>query len=153
MHNHDIVSVHFNHFNCTEICDKIRRNLSMFTYIWYPKSIILWSRDLSIVVSWSHSLVVSWSRSCGFLISWGWPFVDFNFYDNYFVFWNSHSKSKTPQDHETKRLWVHGHESMRPQDHEMTRPWDHKAIRAWEHETVRPWNDRLRWSWMFLLTQ
>ncbi len=33
-HNHDIVFVHFNHFYCTEICDKLRRDLAMFTYIY-----------------------------------------------------------------------------------------------------------------------
>ncbi len=32
LHNHDIVSVHFNNFYCTEICNKLRRDLAMFTY-------------------------------------------------------------------------------------------------------------------------
>ncbi len=31
IHNHDRVSEHFNHFYCTDICDKLRRDLSMFT--------------------------------------------------------------------------------------------------------------------------
>ncbi len=34
LHNHDIVSVHFNHFYCTEVCDKLRGDLAMFTYIY-----------------------------------------------------------------------------------------------------------------------
>ncbi len=34
LHNHDIVSVHFNHFYCTEICDKLGKDLAMFTYIY-----------------------------------------------------------------------------------------------------------------------
>ncbi len=34
LHNHDIVSVHFNHFYCPEICDKLRRDLAVFTYIY-----------------------------------------------------------------------------------------------------------------------
>ncbi len=34
LHIHDIVTVHFNHFYCTQICDKIRRDLAMFTYIY-----------------------------------------------------------------------------------------------------------------------
>ncbi len=34
LHNHDIVSVHFNHFYCTEIYDKLSRNLALFTYIY-----------------------------------------------------------------------------------------------------------------------
>ncbi len=34
LHNHDIVSVHFNYFYCTEIWDKLRMDLAMFTYIY-----------------------------------------------------------------------------------------------------------------------
>ncbi len=34
LHNHDIVSVHFNHFYCMEICDKLSRDLAMLTYIY-----------------------------------------------------------------------------------------------------------------------
>ncbi len=34
LHNHDIVSVHFNHFNCMGICDKLSKQLSMLTYIY-----------------------------------------------------------------------------------------------------------------------
>ncbi len=34
LHNNDIVSVHFNHFYYMEICDKLRKNLAMFTYIY-----------------------------------------------------------------------------------------------------------------------
>ncbi len=34
VHNHAIVSVHFNYFYCTEICDKLRRDLAIFTYIY-----------------------------------------------------------------------------------------------------------------------
>ncbi len=30
----DIVSLHFNHFHCTEICAKLRRDLALFTYIY-----------------------------------------------------------------------------------------------------------------------
>ncbi len=32
LHNHDTVSVHFNYFYCTEICDKLSRDLAMLTY-------------------------------------------------------------------------------------------------------------------------
>ncbi len=35
LHNHDIVSVHFNNFYCTEICDKLSRELAMITYIYF----------------------------------------------------------------------------------------------------------------------
>ncbi len=31
LHNHDIVSVYFKHFYCTEICDKLSRALVMLT--------------------------------------------------------------------------------------------------------------------------
>ncbi len=34
-HNRDIVSVHFNHFYWTEICDKLRRDLTMLIYIYF----------------------------------------------------------------------------------------------------------------------
>ncbi len=34
LHNSDTVSVHFNHFYCMEICDKLRRDLAMLTYIY-----------------------------------------------------------------------------------------------------------------------
>ncbi len=34
LHNHDIVSVHFNLFFCTDICDKLRMDLAMFNYIY-----------------------------------------------------------------------------------------------------------------------
>ncbi len=34
LHNHDIVSVYFNHFHCMTICDKLSRHLSMLTYIY-----------------------------------------------------------------------------------------------------------------------
>ncbi len=34
LHNHDIVSVHFNHFYCKEICDKLSRDIAMLTYIY-----------------------------------------------------------------------------------------------------------------------
>ncbi len=34
LHNHAIVSVHFNNFYCMEICDKVSRNLAMLTYIY-----------------------------------------------------------------------------------------------------------------------
>ncbi len=34
LHNHGIVLVHFNDFDCTEICDKLRRDLSLLTYIY-----------------------------------------------------------------------------------------------------------------------
>ncbi len=34
LHNHDIVSVHFNHFYCMGICNKLNRHLSMLTYIY-----------------------------------------------------------------------------------------------------------------------
>ncbi len=33
-HNNDTVSVHFNHFYCMEICDKLRRDLAMLTYLY-----------------------------------------------------------------------------------------------------------------------
>ncbi len=32
LHNHDIV--HFNHFPCTGICDKLSKHLSMLIYIY-----------------------------------------------------------------------------------------------------------------------
>ncbi len=35
LHNHDIVSVHFNNFYCMEICDKLSRDLAMLTYIYF----------------------------------------------------------------------------------------------------------------------
>ncbi len=35
LHNCDIVSVHFNHFYCMIICDKLTRHLSMLTYIYF----------------------------------------------------------------------------------------------------------------------
>ncbi len=34
LHNHKIISVHFNNFYCTEICDNLSRELAMFTYIY-----------------------------------------------------------------------------------------------------------------------
>ncbi len=34
VHNHDIVSVYFNHFYCMEICDKQSGDLAMSTYIY-----------------------------------------------------------------------------------------------------------------------
>ncbi len=34
LYNHVIPSVHFNHFYFMEICDKLRKNLAMFTYIY-----------------------------------------------------------------------------------------------------------------------
>ncbi len=34
LHNHDIVSVHFDHYHCMEICDKLSRDLAMLTYIY-----------------------------------------------------------------------------------------------------------------------
>ncbi len=34
LHNHDIVSVHFNNFYCNEIGDKLRRDLAVLTYIY-----------------------------------------------------------------------------------------------------------------------
>ncbi len=34
LHNRDIVSVHFNHFYCTEICDKLNRYIDMLTCIY-----------------------------------------------------------------------------------------------------------------------
>ncbi len=35
LHNHDIVSVQFNLFYCMEICDKLKRDLAMFTYMYF----------------------------------------------------------------------------------------------------------------------
>ncbi len=34
LHNHDIVSIYFNHFYYTEFYDKLRRDLAMFTLIY-----------------------------------------------------------------------------------------------------------------------
>ncbi len=34
LHNSDTVSVHFNHFYCMGICDKLSRQLYMLTYIY-----------------------------------------------------------------------------------------------------------------------
>ncbi len=34
LHNYDTFSVHFNYFYCMEICNKLRRDLAMFTYIY-----------------------------------------------------------------------------------------------------------------------
>ncbi len=34
LHNRDIVSVHFNHFYCMGICDKLSRYWYMLTYIY-----------------------------------------------------------------------------------------------------------------------
>ncbi len=33
-HNYDIVSVHFNHFYYTKICNKLSRDIAMLTYIY-----------------------------------------------------------------------------------------------------------------------
>ncbi len=33
LYNSDTVPVHFNHFYCMRICDKLSRHLSMLTYI------------------------------------------------------------------------------------------------------------------------
>ncbi len=33
LHNCDIVSVHFNHFHCMRICDKLSRHLSVNLHI------------------------------------------------------------------------------------------------------------------------
>ncbi len=35
LHNQDIVSVHFNHFPCMRICNKLSRYLSMLTYTYH----------------------------------------------------------------------------------------------------------------------
>ncbi len=35
LHNHDIDSEHFNNFDCTDICNKLRRDLAMFIYIYF----------------------------------------------------------------------------------------------------------------------
>ncbi len=34
IHNHDAVSLHFNHFYCTQICDKLIRDFAIFAYIY-----------------------------------------------------------------------------------------------------------------------
>ncbi len=34
LHNRDIASIHFNHFHCMGICDKLSRHLSMLPYIY-----------------------------------------------------------------------------------------------------------------------
>ncbi len=34
LHNSDTVSVYFNNIYCTEICDKLSKDLAMFTYIY-----------------------------------------------------------------------------------------------------------------------
>ncbi len=34
LHNHAIISVHFNHFYCTEICDKLKRDLATYISMW-----------------------------------------------------------------------------------------------------------------------
>ncbi len=34
LHKHDTVSVHFNNCYCTEICDKLRKDLATLTYIY-----------------------------------------------------------------------------------------------------------------------
>ncbi len=34
LHNSDTVSVHFNHFYCMGICDKLSKHLYMLTYIY-----------------------------------------------------------------------------------------------------------------------
>ncbi len=33
-HTCQAFTLHFNHFYCTEICDKLRKDLAMFTYIY-----------------------------------------------------------------------------------------------------------------------
>ncbi len=35
LHNHDIVSGHFNHFYCTGVCDKLSSDIAMLTYIYF----------------------------------------------------------------------------------------------------------------------
>ncbi len=48
LHNHhNMLSVHFNHFYCTEIWDKLRRDLAMITYI-YPNVDDCWWLTSSI---------------------------------------------------------------------------------------------------------
>ncbi len=34
LHKRDTVSVHFNHLYCTDVCDKLRKELAMLTYIY-----------------------------------------------------------------------------------------------------------------------
>ncbi len=34
LYNHNIVLVYFSHFYCMEICDKLRSDLAIFTYIY-----------------------------------------------------------------------------------------------------------------------
>ncbi len=34
LYNHELVLVHFNYFHHTEICDKLKRDLAMLTYIY-----------------------------------------------------------------------------------------------------------------------
>ncbi len=41
LQNDDIVSVHFNYFYCTVICDKLRRDLAMFTYIYLNVDVLI----------------------------------------------------------------------------------------------------------------
>ncbi len=36
LHNHDIVSVHFNHFHCMGICHKLRRHTIVFCGSFLP---------------------------------------------------------------------------------------------------------------------
>ncbi len=88
LHNHDIVSVHFNNFPCTGICDKLSRHLSMLTYtyrnvnecsltssvpqqrfklqisLYYGKlklNMVSWSvLMLNVALTWSWSILLYW---------------------------------------------------------------------------------------------
>ncbi len=57
LHNRDIVSVHFNHFLCMGICDKLSKHLSMLTYIY-----------LNVGECWLTSSMPQWRFKLKFLI-------------------------------------------------------------------------------------
>ncbi len=59
LHNHDIISVQFNHFYCTEICKMPQRDLALFAYIylnvdecWLTSSMLEQRFKLQIVINY-----------------------------------------------------------------------------------------------------
>ncbi len=58
LQNHEIVSVHFNRCYCTDICDKLSRDLAMLTYIylnvdncWSTSSMSQWRFKLQLLLN------------------------------------------------------------------------------------------------------
>ncbi len=64
LHNRDIVSVHFKHFYCMEICDKLSRHLSMLTYIYLNvcECSLTPSMVFTVVYAVSNSTFTNWKK-------------------------------------------------------------------------------------------